>query len=68
MKKIYVMPLTATTTVELEQMMVGSNLLQSKGDGSLEQDLSTSPTTDAPSGNLGRRNVWDDEEEEEEVR
>ena len=67
MKKIYVMPLTATTTIELQQMIAASDLLKSKGDG-FEQDLSTSPTTDAPSGNLSRRNVWDDEEEEEEVR
>lgn len=61
MKKIYVMPLTATTTIELEQMMAGSNLLQSNGDN-LEQDLSIPQTTTETSGNLSRRNVWDDEE------
>ena len=61
MKKIYVMPLTATTTIELEQMMVGSNLLKSNGEN-LEQDFSTPQTTTATEGNLSRRNVWDDEE------
>ena len=55
------MPLTATTTIELEQMMVGSNLLKSNGDN-LEQDFSTPQTTTATEGNLSRRNVWDDEE------
>ena len=34
----------------------------------LEQDFSEPQTTPETSGNLGRRNVWDDEEEEEEVR
>ena len=67
MKKIYVMPLTATTTIELQQMIAASDLLKSTGDG-FEQDFSTPQTTDATGGNLSRRNVWDDEEEEEEVQ
>ena len=62
MKKIYVMPLTATTTIELQQMIAASDLLKSKGDGSLQQDFSEPQTTTETSGNLSRRNVWDDEE------
>ena len=61
------MPLTATTTIELEQMMAGSGL-KSTGDGNLQQDFTTTEDANVTSGNLGRRNVWDDEEEEEEVR
>ena len=48
-------------TIATQQMIAASELIKDN-----QQDLSNAPETTETSGNLSRRSVWDDEEEEEE--
>jgi len=61
MKKIYQSPETLLMTIATQQMIAASELIKDN-----QQDLNEAPTTNETSGNLSRRSVWDDEEEEEE--
>ncbi|MBQ7510032.1 MAG: hypothetical protein IJT53_03910 [Prevotella sp.] len=61
MKKIYQSPETLLMTIATQQMIAASELIKDN-----QQDLSNAPETTETSGNLSRRSVWDDEEEEEE--
>jgi len=62
MKKIYLMPATKWMEAQTEEMMAGSDLLNPNSDGDpTQQDLNNAPTTDAPSGNLSRQGLWDEE-------
>ena len=65
MKKTYQSPKTKLMLMSSEQLLTQSN---NYGQPELGQDLSEVGTTDATSGNLGRRRrqAWDDEEDEEE--
>ena len=69
MKTIYQKPELNVILIATEQLIMGSTggVL---GNNSEPNDLNLDEiaNTGATSGNLGRRNVWDDEEEEEEVR
>lgn len=61
MKKIYQAPSTDLIRVATQQMIAVSS--PEKGFDPTSDDV---PTTDATSGNLGRRNdIWADEEDEE---
>ncbi len=64
MKAIYQKPTTGVYTIATTELMAGS-LLQQQTDGTIKQELDENTTTDKKSGNLSRRSVWDDEEEEE---
>ena len=61
MKKIYQSPETLLMTIATQQMIAASELIKDN-----QQNLNEAPTTNETSGNLSRRSVWDDEEEEEE--
>jgi len=61
MKKIYQSPETLLMTIATQQMIAASELIKDN-----QQDLSNAPETTETSGNLSRRNVWDDEADEEE--
>ena len=61
MKKIYQSPETLLMTIATQQMIAASELSIDN-----QQDRSNAPETTETSGNLSRRSVWDDEEEEEE--
>lgn len=59
MKKIYQAPMIETESMELESLM--ANSVNTLTDGfNLNGDVID---TDQTSGNLSRRNVWDDDEE-----
>ena len=60
MKKIYMMPETLVLNIQTSSMIAGSQF------GPVEegQNLSDAPTTDDTSGNLGRRGLWDDDDDE----
>ena len=64
MKKIYQNPKTDIVTISVAQMIATSS--NNYGQPEQGQDLNTVETTEATSGNLSRRSVWDDEDEEEE--
>lgn len=57
MKKIYEAPITMPMGME-EQILAGS--LKTDASGNPYQDLSNPETTNAISGNLSRRSVWED--------
>lgn len=59
MKAIYQKPSTEFMSTMMSQLMVASPV--EKGFDPNSDDV---PTTDATSGNLSRRKVWDDEDEE----
>lgn len=61
MKKIYQSPETLLMTIATQQMIAASELIKDN-----QQNLNEAPETTETSGNLSRRSVWDDEEEEEE--
>ena len=61
MKKTYQSPETLLMAIATQQMIAASELIKDN-----QQDLSNAPETTETSGNLSRRSVWDDEEEEEE--
>jgi hypothetical protein len=60
MKAIYQKPSTEFMSTTMSQLMVAS-LPEKVEDGFNPNDT---PTTDQTSGNLSRRKVWDDEDEE----
>ena len=60
MKAIYQKPSTEFMSTTMSQLMAAS-LPEKVEDGFNPNDT---PTTDATSGNLSRRKVWDDEDEE----
>lgn len=67
MKKTYNNPETTILVVATQQMVCESQtggLLGNEDDPS-ELDLTDVAETDATNGNLGRRTLWDEEEEEE---
>ena len=64
MKATYQKPATGVFTIATTELMAGS-LLQQQTDGTIKQELDEITTTDKSSGNLSRRSVWDEEEEEE---
>lgn len=65
MKATYQKPATGVFTIATTELMAGS-LLQQQTDGTIKQELDGStPTTTETSGNLSRRSVWDEEEEED---
>ncbi|MBQ7510248.1 MAG: hypothetical protein IJT53_05020 [Prevotella sp.] len=64
MKKTYQNPKTDIVTISVAQMIATSS--NNYGQPEQGQDLNTVETTEATSGNLSRRSVWDDEDEEEE--
>ena len=67
MKKIYQNPNTDIITISIAQMIAASNGALLGDDPTSEPiDLSAAGETNATSGNLSRRSVWDDEDEEEE--
>ena len=67
MKKIYQNPNTDIITISVAQMIAASDGgLLGNGDKPNDLDLTNTGETTATSGNLSRRSVWDDEEEEEE--
>lgn len=69
MKTIYQKPELNVIVISTEQhMMTGSGGLLGNKEKPNDLDLSNISNTTETSGNLGRRNVWDDEEEEEEVQ
>jgi hypothetical protein len=59
MKKTYQKPVTLLGDLDLQQLLTSS--LKSDENG-IYQDLGDAPTTDATSGNLSRRSVWNDED------
>lgn len=59
MKKTYQTPVTLLGDLDLQQLLTSS--LKSDENG-IYQDLGDAPTTDATSGNLSRRSVWNDED------
>ena len=63
--KTYLKPNTDVLYISVEQMIAASGPV---GPGSTDNhDLNTAPTTDETSGNLSRRkDIWADDEEEEE--
>ncbi|MBQ7509297.1 MAG: hypothetical protein IJT53_00050 [Prevotella sp.] len=61
MKKTYQSPETLLMAIATQQMIAASELIKDN-----QQDLSNAPETTETSGNLSRRNVWDDEADEEE--
>lgn len=62
MKKTYQTPTSELSTVEMELLTVTS-LFEQTDDGGMQQNLDNPDnTTNATSGNLSRRSVWDDEE------
>ncbi len=62
MKKTYLSPATSLHLVEMQTILVGSDLIIDN-----VQNLAGAPETDVTSGNLSRRHsIWDDEEQEEE--
>ena len=69
MKKTYQHPTTDVVLVSLSQMIAASQqggLLTEDNDGNPNDlDLSDIAETEATGGNLSRRSVWDDEEEDE---
>ena len=66
MKATYQKPKTEISIISGAQMIATSNGgLLGNGDNPNELDLSTAATTEESSGNLSRRSVWDEEEEEE---
>ena len=68
MKKTYQHPTTDVVLVSLSQMIAASQEggLLKEEDGKLNDlDLNDIADTEATSGNLSRRSVWDDEEEEQ---
>ena len=67
MKKTYQNPKTDVVTVALSHIIAASQTggLLGNGDNPNDLDLNDIAETDAVSGNLSRRNVWDDEEEED---
>ena len=60
MKTIYQKPITEVVVLEVSRMIAGSDF------GPVEegQNLTDAPTTDDTSGNLGRRGLWDDDDNE----
>ena len=67
MKAIYQKPATeiVVLTTGIHLLAISNGLL---GDGETPKDFNPNEetnTTDATSGNLSRRSVWDDEEEED---
>lgn len=61
--KIYQKPTTDTLCLSVEQMIAISGPVKPDGN----TDLSTASETEATSGNLSRRkDIWEDEEDEEE--
>lgn len=69
MKTTYQKPELNVILIATEQhMMTGSGGLLGNKENPNDLDLSNISNTPETSGNLGRRNVWDDEEEEEEVQ
>ena len=69
MKTIYQKPELNVILIATEQLIMGSTggVLGSNPEPN-NLNMDEIANTDATSGNLGRRNVWDDEEEEEEVQ
>ena len=65
MKKIYQNPKTDVVTVTLSHIIAASQTGGLLGDGPDDLDLNDIAETEATSGNLSRRTVWDDEEEED---
>ena len=61
MKKTYQSPETLLMAIATQQMIAAYELIKDN-----QQDLSNAPETTETSGNLSRRNVWDDEADEEE--
>ena len=59
MKQTYQKPVTLLGDLDLQQLLTSS--LRSDESG-IYQDLGDAPTTDATSGNLSRRSVWNDED------
>ena len=62
MKKTYQSPKADYMTISLEQMIADSGY----GDPENGVSLNEVVTTNATSGNLSRRNIWDDEDVAEE--
>ena len=66
MKATYQNPRTDIITISVAQMIAASNGgLLGDNENPNDLDLTNAGTTDQTSGNLSRRSVWDDEEEEE---
>ena len=69
MKKTYQHPTTDVVIVTLSQMIAASQeggLLKEDSNGDPNDlDLDDIAETDATTGNLSRRSVWDDEEDEQ---
>ena len=67
MKATYQKPVTDIITLSSHaNILTGSGGLLGTGENPNDLDLENAGTTDAVSGNLSRRkNVWDDEQEEE---
>ena len=69
MKKTYQHPTTDVVIVTLSQMIAASQeggLLKEDSNGDPNDlDLDDITETDATTGNLSRRSVWDDEEDEQ---
>ena len=65
MKKIYENPTTDILTYSESLMTAASNGLLGDGENPNSINLGNAGTTDATSGNLSRRSVWDDEVDDE---
>ena len=65
MKKIYQNPKTDIVTISVAQMIATSNSgLLGTGDKPNDLDLNNAGETNEISGNLSRRSVWDDEDDD----
>jgi hypothetical protein len=62
MKKIYENPTTDIISMSVSELMAAS---LGNGDNPNNIDLGQAGTTNATSGNLSRRSVWDDEVDDE---
>ena len=62
MKAIYQTPKIDIAAFSVSEMIASS--LKVNNDNTITQELSTADETDATSGNLSRRGLWDDGEEE----
>lgn len=66
MKAIYQKPVTDIIAMSIKaNILKGSGGLLGNGEKPEDLDLSNAGETESTSGNLSRRSVWEDEEEEE---